>query len=320
MERRLQVDYSGDIGLANLFVRERPASQKGDPAPWAMAQKIIDHGCFILTHANTLREERGLRDSVTAALLRRILITAEGVRSLVAAGLEEDAVVLFRTLIELQVNLWLVTADDTDTMAKRLAAFHYLKARRHFSKLFGNPDTRGRIQGDGEHFEWGRETSRRMKEFLDSESFAEVRKEVATSQHWHGLPTTEAAFETAGLIDDYVTLYDTFSPFTHGDNMEHDFAEIDDEGRLHLKALPQRDPARTISLLKGLCFKLVQVYERFLEDKDNPEYQPPLEATTSDGDSFQLPPVSVLVAELVRVFGDGSEPDGRGAEEGIDKG
>ncbi len=136
MERRLQVEYSGDIDLANLFVRERPVSQEGDPAAWTMAQEIIDHGCFILTHANTLREGRGLRDSVTAALLRRTLITAEGVRSLVAAGLEEDAVVLFRTLIELQVNLWLVTADDTDTMAKRLAAFHYLKARRHFSKLF----------------------------------------------------------------------------------------------------------------------------------------------------------------------------------------
>ena len=229
-------------------------------------------------------------------------MTAEAIRALTAAGLEEAAVAVFRTLLELEVNLTLVLDDDTNEAAKRLAAFHFVNGRRHFSKLFGNPDMRERLQGDADHWEWSRATSRRFKEFFESDEFDDVRDEVAGAQYWHGLPNVESAFDAAGMIKDYVGLYDTFSPFSHGSNVDHDWADVE-HGRPVLKALPQRDPARTMTMLKGLGFRLIQVYERYLADRGQPEYQPELAARGEDGDEFTVPAVTALSIELAVVFG-----------------
>ncbi len=304
MDETVTFEVSGTIGQADLFQRDLPAHLEGPPAAWNLALEVIDHGCFILRSVNEVREGRAVRDSVTAALLRRVLVTAEGIRVLLTQGLEESAIGLFRTLLDLEVNLRLVTGDEADKMARRLAAFHFLTGRRHFSRVFSHPDTRGQLEEKPKEFEWTRQASRRMKKFFESPAFDDVRDEVRANQHWHGMDNVQTAYEAAGCSSDYIQLYDVYSPFTHGSNPDFDFADIVD-GRPVLKALPQRDPTRTLNLLQGMVLKLVQIFELFLQDKGAPQYQPEVEVKSlEDGERFSISPVTALQTTIAQVFGD----------------
>ncbi len=302
-DQTVTVMFSGHVALRDCFSRSQPASLEGPPEAWEAIRDVVDHGCFILNEVTNVRQEHGIRDVVAAALLRRLLITAESIRLLIAAGLEESAVVVFRTFLELDVNLRLMFGAEGDHMAKRLAAHYFVKGRRHFAKLLGDAEVRTRIRQDPEHWDWSTQTSRRFREFLESSAFDEVREAVEADANWHGHDSIAAAFKAAGVSDDYLTLYDTFSPFCHGSNLEQDLVAVED-GQPKLRALAQRDPTRTMNMLKGLGFKLIGVYHVFLDDKGNPEYQPPLEAKTDAGDSFPITAIDALTGRLLEVFGE----------------
>lgn len=310
-DESLQGGYEGHLGLHDLFHREAPASLEGESEHWELAREVIDHGCFVLTYANAIREGRGVRDSVTGALLRRALITAEAIRTLTAHGLEEPAAAQFRTLLDAQLNLRLVLTDSSDHMARRLAAYHYLGAKRHLQSQLSDPSRRAHLESVPEHHGWTLDVARKMKDYFNSETFDDVRDAVQSTRLWHGYDRVEDAFSAAGMADDYRTLYSTYSPFVHVSNVDFDFADIDDEGRPALRALPQRDPSRTRNFLLGICLTLIPILKDFVADKDQQDYQEPFRATLEGGDSFDLHPLDVLLHEVLRTFElpDSDRPD-----------
>lgn len=62
-----------------------------------------------------------------------------------ASGLEEAALGLSRTLIEIDLNMKLVVQDPTERMAKRLAAFHNYGYQMHGQKILSDHDTRKKV-------------------------------------------------------------------------------------------------------------------------------------------------------------------------------
>jgi hypothetical protein len=118
----LTFELDGPIGVADSLMRDRPASQEGDPEAWSFAKLVIDHACFILVTASEMRPEHRILDLTLTTLLRRAIITAEAVRVLIDAGLEEPSLASLRTLLDVDLNLRLVAADRTGKMARRFAA------------------------------------------------------------------------------------------------------------------------------------------------------------------------------------------------------
>ena len=158
---------SGTFRATDLFARNHPASLAGAPEAWAFAEIVIDHGSFFFRQLDSFRSGFGLRDLVVQALFRRILVTGEAIRSLLAHGLEEPASATYRTLLELERDLRLVIADCSDTSACRLTLFLAVKGRRSFVKATRNPSTRDLLKGDSDFFDWFR---RRSRSFRQSEA------------------------------------------------------------------------------------------------------------------------------------------------------
>ncbi len=301
--KRIEFEVQGAIGQADRFLREVPASLEGPPEVWQFAQEAIDHGCFVLQTVNRLRDDRRIRDSVTAALLRRALITAEGIRQLLAHSLEEPALVVLRTLEDIRVNVKLVTQDSSDRMAKRLAAFHYLSGQRYGSGLLRVPDTRLKLEAQPGEADWVKARAGELEGFFESAAFDEVREEVKASQHWHGYSNAEEAYRAAGAIDDYRRIFLLHSPFVHVANVEFDFAGFEAENPA-LKALPQRDPGRTLSLLGGAVLMLLDIVEEFVEDRGYAGYARDMRVHLVGTDhTEQVAPVAVLKFQAAALFG-----------------
>ena len=243
-----------------------------------------------------------MRDSVTAALLRRALITGEGIRVLLTHGLEEDAYVLFRTLLDIKVNLRLVTFDETDEMARRLAAFQYLKGQHHITNIFSHSDTRNDLHESTQDLNFTREAGRRKKKFFEMPAFDDIRDAVKENQYWHGKKNVEVAYEAVDCITDYIYQYENFSPFVHASNLDVDFDDIVD-GIPVLKTFHQQDPSANLNLLKGLSLELIQIYEMFLHDKGNPKYQDDVEVRSLEDETcFSVSPLMALQSMILFVF------------------
>ena len=129
------------------------------------------------------------------------------------------------------------------------------------------------------------------------------KNDVKSKQHWHGM-SVEEAYNASGCSSNYIYLYDNFSPFTHVSNLDNDFVDIVDGGPV-LKALPQRDPARNLNLLKGLLLKLVKFFELFLKDRGNPKYQDDIKVRNlDDGKYLTTNSLSALQFKVLTLFGD----------------
>lgn len=291
--------FSGTLCRRNLFVRECPASLEGPREAWDLANAVIEHGCCIFEKLDSGRP--GLRDVVVQALFRRLLITAEAVRSLLARGLEEPAFATSRTLQELERDIRLVIADPSDTTARRLSAFFAVKGRRHFAKAPKNPDTRQFIQTSPDFFAWFRRRSRSFRDWLDSATFHDLAQELKQADHWHGFPNQEEAFKAAGMARTYHFEYGGSSLFVHGNNVEHDFADADDTG-IRLKAFAQRDPAQTLHHLGRMALALIAIYTLILEDRGEPEYQEPIRFTDQNGHTREMNVLVGLTARAINVF------------------
>lgn len=308
-----EVTISGKFGQGNLFWRAEPAAREGPPEVWELVRTVVDHGCFIFENVNNVRPESGVRDVVIAAIFRRILITGEAVRVLLTIGLEEPAVATFRTLLDLEVNLRLVLADDSDETARRLGLFFFVQGRRHFRRVTRDVGTREDVQGDEVHWEWLTRTSRAFKGMLDHERFKDIREEVERGRYWHGQDSVADAFEAAGMLDDYNLVFDPLSMFVHASNIEQDLSDAD-EGGVHLTPFVQRDPARNFTPLQGLTLKLIDLYNLILEDKGNPTYQEAVTVTEQDGSTSEMHPLNALSYFVLDAFRDYVAPHRLGAE------
>lgn len=302
--------FPGGIRTHDLFARDYPASLEGPPETWGLARLVIDHGCYFFWKLGSHRSESVWRDVVVMALFRRILITGEAVRSLLARGLQEPAFATFRTLLELERDLHLVILDSSDTRARRLAAFLSVKGRRHFARAAGREDTRRLLFGHEGSYEWFTGRSRSFRDLLASEDFNDVAEKLKKDDHWHGFTTQEEAFEKAGMCTSYDIEYQGASLFVHGSNVEHDLADADDT-TIQLKALAQRDPDDIFTLLGRLTIGLIGIYRLIWEDRGKPEYQEPVEFEDDDGDVFPMPALNVLTARALSIFPNPVTPEPR---------
>ena len=261
---------------------------------------VIDHGSFFCRQLDSFRSESGLRDPVIQALFRRILITAEAIRSLLAHGLEEPAVATYRTLLELKRDLRLVIADRSDTNARRLALFLAVKGRRSLAKATRNPSTRDLIKGDSDFFDWFRKKSRSFRRWIDSADYRDVADALSQADHWHGLAQQEA-FEQAGMATAYDLEYVASSIFVHGSNVEHDFADADANG-IRFKPLVQRDPAYTLTRLGQATHCLIDICRLIWEDRGKPQYQESFTVEVGEGERFEADALDVLADQAINIF------------------
>ena len=293
--------FTGRLSERDLFARGFPASMEGPREAWDLVQLVIDHGGYLFSTLNTQRSGLGLRDPVVMALFRRILITGEAVRTLHARGLEEPAFATSRTLLELERDLRLVIADASDTSARRLAVFLAVKGRRSFAKATKNSDTRDLFQSNKDFFDWLRRRSRSFRTWTKSEAFRDVAEEMAQQDHWHGFANQQEAFEEAGMITKYHLEYGGSSLFVHGSNVEHDFADADDE-RIQLKALAQRDPDQILPHLGRLTLALIDICRLIWEDRGRPEYQESVKFEDEDGHTYDMHVLDALTARAISIF------------------
>ncbi len=296
---RMSFSIQGSMPLSNRFMRDRPAAEEGPEQAWELAQQVVDHGAYLLDAINSVGAGRQIRDLVLAALLRRSLVIAEGVRQCLYHSLEEPAVVLLRALLEVELNMRLVTADETDRMARRLAAYHHLKAKRHVTEVLSDPEARGE---DAEFQDFMKGAGRRQKEFFQSEAFDDVREELAAAQHWHGYANIREAFEAVDGGTDYLHLYDSFSPFVHSANLDFDFVDIVD-GKPHMKPLPQRDPTPVQHYLQGCVLILIRIMRLFVEDKGAQDYDRGFTVKFETGEEHDISPLDALQQYAIAIWG-----------------
>ena len=76
-----EVAVSASLPARDGFWRSHPAENEGSEKAWALARQVIDYGCALLSVVE-IRDDKRLRDAVLTALMRRLLITSEGINVL----------------------------------------------------------------------------------------------------------------------------------------------------------------------------------------------------------------------------------------------
>ena len=297
-----EYSVAGLFPQVDLFMRTRPQPVSIDVyrEAWRIVQTVIDYGNYIIRGFG-LSDWRGI---VIAALLRRILITAESVRLLASKGLMEPAFATMRTLVELEMILRLVIKDSSDRTARRYATFQAVMGRRHFRKATGEASFRESMKADSAHWTWLRNKSRSFKEWIDSEANDDIREEISRSEHWHGFKNQKEAFEAAEMLTDYYQIYDGASVLVHGGGVEHDLSDAED-GEIILAPLIDPDPGANFHNVVGLLsFSLVKLYQLLLEEgggrlEEDPE---PIVLTGEDGAAIHLSSLEGLMALVLGVF------------------
>lgn len=301
---RIEVQMELAIPQRNLFIREQPAHLEGPEDAWAIAITTIDFGCAMLMAWNALRPGHELLDAVVASLLRRMLVTTEGSRVLLAAGLLEPAIAQSRTLLDIELSFRLILNDETGMMAKRLAAYHYLTYQRHGQDQLQDPKTRDRAK------EWDRtrelaQVAGSYKRFLELPIFDDVRKEVRSKRAWHGYDSAEDAFRAAGESPDYFMLYDAQTWFVHAVNVDFDYSDRT-ETEIRLKPLVERDPAVIQVQLGHQLLRLVTLLRLIAEKRGYPT-DPPFDrmsiARFPDGTTEDVTALDALTGQLAHTFG-----------------
>ena len=288
----IEVPIQYALPQADLFFRDQPAISEGPSNHWAAARAVIDFGSALLVTSDQLRDERRIRDAVLATLLRRALITAEGIFTLLSRGLEEPGVALTRTLQDIELNIRLVTDDSSDRMAKRLAAYHYYGSQKHGQDMLSDPATREGPLTAGGRVQEVIAVAHSYAKHLESDAFDDVRDEVKQSRYWHGHNSVEQAFAAVGQSPDYHMSYDSCTFFVHDTNIDFDFSTLDDAG-LHLKPLVQRNPAVNSVHLANAAMRLYAIIDLFIEDRGlPPSFAESLPSATGDPSDSE-PPLSL---------------------------
>lgn len=170
-------EFTGPIGISDKLMRARLASREGQPDVWELAKMAIDHAAFILVTASELRPEHRILDLVLATQLRRAIVTAEAIRVLIEAGLEEPSLTEFRTLLDIELSTRLIVSDDTGRMARRFAAYHCLSAKRQGTRILQHPETRRILLGGEEYLASTKEWTKRWAGYLRDPVFDDVRRQ-----------------------------------------------------------------------------------------------------------------------------------------------
>ena len=298
-----EVRLEAAIPQRELFAREQSAQLEGPQRAWDLAVTTIDFGAALLMAWNAIRPDHQLFDAVIAALLRRALVTAEGARVLLAAGLLEPAIAQSRTLLEIELALRLIYSDSSGLMAKRLAAYHYLTYQRHGQDQLADPGTRRRAV-EADRVKELAQISGSYKRLLELPIFDEVRKEVKSKRNWHGYDSVQAAFAASGASPDYFMLYDAQTWFVHAVNVDFDYADRTDT-ELSLKALIERDPAVIQVQLGHVLLRLVTIFGMIAANRGYPTASPFDHMSIvrlPDESTIEITALDALTSQLAQLF------------------
>ena len=259
----MKVTINADIPSADCFRRAEPAALELSPDQLRVATQVIDYAGALVVSAKNLRTDHRVRDLMSSALLRRAIVTSEGIRVLLMAGLMEPATACHRTLLDIEIALNLVLRDDTDRSAHRLAVSCAQDYQAHGEGILSDKEAR---EASAHRLAELRRVSAEYKRLTNSPVFDEVRKEVSASQYWHGFKSVREAFKSLGRGFDYAVQYDGYSWFVHGVNVEHDLSAPGPEGP-SLRAFVERDPKHTSAVLGLALHKLLEIAGLILVDR-----------------------------------------------------
>jgi hypothetical protein len=303
--RPVRVTVESTLPQADLFARALPAITEGPSASWQLARTIIDFACAVLATRVPLREDHRIRDAVLTALLRRALVTIEAVVNLLAQSLEEPAIAVSRTLLDIELSIKLIHQDATDAMAKRLAAFHYYTYQRHGQDMLSDRETRLGELVSAQRVAETVEVARGYSHLLESDVFDDVRDDVKSAMYWHGYPRPEEAFNAIGQASDYFMTYDIGTWFVHAVNVDSDFLPSDKNESFQLKALAQRDPKVIQLHLQHALFRFHAVLQVYIDERGLPS-DPAFSGKTiikfPDGHLEELDHMSGMTALLLAQF------------------
>jgi hypothetical protein len=300
---QVEVAIHGAIPQRDLFHRGQPALE-GPEENWALAEQAISFGCALFAQWRQIRADQQLRDAVLQALLRRSLVTTEGLVVLLGRGLLEPAIATSRTLLDTELAVRLVLGDPTNRMAKRLAAYHYLTYQQHGQDMLADPVTRKGPLSEAGRVPEVASVASSYKRFLMLPIFDDVRDELRSSRYWHGYLNAEEAFRAVGKASDYFMLYDVATWFVHDINVDFDYSERTDS-ELLLKPLVERDPAVIQLNLGQQLLRLVTICRLIVEDRGYPSEPPfdrPSTVTFPDGSVEQINGLEALEGQLVAHF------------------
>lgn len=265
-------NIESNVPQSSIFQRDNPAYLEGPLSAWELARSAVDLGGALLQAWRLANAATKLRHSVIVALVRRTLITAEGVRVLLERGLHEPAVALART--QLEIDLWvdMIHRDASDDLSHRLAAYHYLTYQRHGEGMLHNPRTRNERLASSSRVPEVIEVAKAYARQLESAVFDRVRADLAAGGNWHGLSGAEAAFKSVDRDADYHMEYHAATWFVHCLNIDWDFVGID-ESTIHLRPAVDRDPSRILVSLGLSVLRLLGVLEIAVRELGYPTHE-----------------------------------------------
>lgn len=316
----IEVVISAAIPQLDRFFRQRPAELEGPVENWTLARTTIDFGVALFVQWNKTSREPHLTDAVLQALLRRCLITSEGMVVLLSRGLLEPAVALSRTLLDNELAFRLILGDSTGRMAKRLAAYHYLTYQRHGQDMLGDPPTREGTVATAGRIQELASVAGSYKRHFEASIFDEVRDELKNARFWHGYKNIEEAFAAVGQSSDYFMQYDAATWFVHDLNVDFDYADRNDN-QLILRSLVERDPRVIQTHLGHQALKLATVLQLLVNARGYPTESPfdqMCSVTFPDGRVEYVNALEALMGQLVAHFnvpssdpGEAQRPDPR---------
>jgi hypothetical protein len=303
-EATFEVALAAVIPQADLFHRARPASLEGPSEAWELATNVIDYGCALFDAITETRQNRQIRDLVLGALLRRATVTTEGIIRLLSCGLQEPAMALTRTLLDIDVSMKLVCQDESDRMARRLAAYHYIVMQQHGEDMLANHETRTRSLETVGRINEVRSIASSYKRLLQQGALADVETEVRASRFWHGLASVEEAFKATGQVADYHTTYDTGTWFVHAANVEHDLIESSKSG-VAMRALVERNPKMVQTVLGYSLLRYVMIVGVFVNERGLPStehFRVKSEVRFPDGCITEIDSFTALSMQVSKYF------------------
>ena len=283
-----------------VFVREQEEQSEIHGPGLELLEATIDHGCFALKRLSEMQTESQYRDVMVLALLRRILITAEAVRTLATNRLVDPAMATRRTLLDLEVSLRLVVADDSDDRARYLYLSHAVRARRSAQASMQHTGTRELIQANPRFWDWFKGMSRSAKRRLDAEQSEYAPQGHA--QHWLGV-TQQEAFEMVDMQSDYDLEYIGLSNKIHGGDLQPNIVRHD-ECAWSVQELTAGWPSAALSQFGPVTCQLLDIYELVLDDREWPDYHEGVIVLLPDGRKDHVTPVMALKRLAVQLYRD----------------
>lgn len=194
-----------------------------------------------------------IRD-VMHLLLSRAMKNFRSIYVLLSDGLEQDAMAILRNLIETTMTIRYIGADESGERAERFRAYAAIEKDKNLDK---------NLRVDPTWLPPGHES-----QVDEIRAAAQAyRDKYGNTMNWHGEGklTQFAAHSDVDMLKDYVTVYSSFSLFTHPSAQSMSSYQIVVDGSQSLTWAPSANNVdRTIYIAIGYVLKVIEAYKATL--------------------------------------------------------